>query len=383
MEWDMYEELLYSLPGVGRKTMEKIAEKGKASELFLQMNEDNKKSYLRGRGVGEKVSERICQELRTINPEERYKRLKSSGICFQSVSSKGYPISLLNIPDRPYGIYTLSEGERNLNREEVCLAVVGARICSEYGRYMAGVIGELCAALNICVISGMACGIDGIVQRTAIEHGGTSIAVLGSGVDVCYPRENRKLYDSLIQKGMIVSEYPPGMEARAQNFPPRNRIISGMADALLVVEAKRKSGTFITVNMALEQGRDVYVVPGRLTDPLSAGCNELVRQGAEIVCSLEETLKEIKGAVITKRKIKLDGTDNLALQKVRVRDNPYPAKSLESRLFQELEVVPSSAEMLCEKNAQYSTSNILLTLLKMETDGTVLQKDGQYFICFG
>ncbi|MCR5281782.1 MAG: DNA-protecting protein DprA, partial [Lachnospiraceae bacterium] len=157
------------------------------------------------------------------------------------------------------------------------------------------------AQMGIELISGMAVGIDGIAQRAALEAGGKVTAVLGSGVDVCYPKENRELYETLQQKGRIISEYIPGTEPVAGNFPLRNRIISGLADAVIVVEAKERSGTMITVDMALEQGREVYIIPGRLTDPLSAGCNRLISQGAEIIWNLGETLDMIRSTTLCKQ----------------------------------------------------------------------------------
>lgn len=122
------------------------------------------------------------------------------------------------------------------------------------------------------------------------------MGVLGCGVDICYPRENRELYESLVERGGVCSEYPPGVPPRAVFFPPRNRIISGLVDAVLVIEARVKSGTLITVDMALEQGREVYALPGRATDPLSSGCNRLIRQGAGLVSSPEELLEELLGS---------------------------------------------------------------------------------------
>ena len=149
-----------------------------------------------------------------------------------------------------------------------------------YGREQARRFGRRIGARGISVISGMARGIDGIAQKAALDAGGRSYAVLGCGVDICYPEENRELYERLQQQGGVLSEYPPGMQPIAKLFPPRNRIISGLSDLVLVIEARKRSGTLITVDMALEQGREVYALPGRVSDSLSDGCNRLIRQGA-------------------------------------------------------------------------------------------------------
>lgn len=174
-------------------------------------------------------------------------------------------------------------------------AVIGARFASGYGREQARRFSYRMASRGITIISGMARGIDGIAQTAALDAGGRSCAVLGCGVDICYPEENRPLYDRLLQQGGILSEYPPGTPPEARLFPLRNRIISGLSDAVLVIEARRKSGTLITVDMALEQGRDVFALPGRVSDSLSDGCNRLIRQGAAPATCPEDLLEYFFG----------------------------------------------------------------------------------------
>lgn len=182
------------------------------------------------------------------------------------------------------------------DENEPAVAVIGARECSEYGRYVAEELGQYLGRAGIQVISGMARGIDGISQQAALSAGGTSYGVLGCGVDICYPAQNRRLYEELLEKGGLLSTYAPGTKPLPQHFPPRNRIVSGLSDALIVIEARQKSGTLITVDMALEQGRDVYVVPGRLTDRLSDGCNHLLTQGAGVFLSPESFAEDFCGA---------------------------------------------------------------------------------------
>jgi DNA processing protein len=173
------------------------------------------------------------------------------------------------------------------------VALIGARKCSGYGAAMAKLLGQVLAERGIAVVSGMARGVDGIGQKAACEAGGVTFAVLGCGVDVIYPAENKELYRQILTCGGIISEYIPGTAARPSLFPPRNRIISGLADVVVVVEAGEKSGTMITVDMALEQGREVYALPGRLVDRLSSGCNQLIKHGAGMVLSLEEFADDI------------------------------------------------------------------------------------------
>ena len=214
----------------------------------------------------------------------------AQGIRLINVWEEEYPKRLKEIPDAPYGLFVRGK----LPEEEMLtVAVIGARECSEYGRFVAKQLGSALARHGVTVISGMARGIDGITQATALEAGGTSVGVLGSGVDVCYPAQNKALYEQLIRHGGVISSYPLGTPARPINFPPRNRIVSGLADVVVVIEARVKSGTLITVDMALEQGREVYVVPGRITDRLSDGCNRLIKQGAGVVLSPEEFVEEM------------------------------------------------------------------------------------------
>ncbi len=223
-------------------------------------------------------------------PEAKYREMREEGIELVTISDQDYPERLKNIPDAPYCLFVRGR----LPGEDIpAVAVVGARECSEYGRYVARELGTALGRHGVTVVSGMAKGIDGISQEAALEGGGTSLGVLGSGVDICYPARNRGLYRRLTEGGAVLSTYPLGTPARPQNFPPRNRIVSGLADAVVVIEARVRSGTLITVDMALEQGREVYVVPGRLTDRLSDGCNRLIKQGAEVCLSPESFYEEI------------------------------------------------------------------------------------------
>jgi len=216
---------------------------------------------------------------------------QGNNITFITPFEAMYPEKLRNIPDMPAGLYV--RGNLPVDKG-ITVAVIGARDCSDYGKYVAEGLGNFLGRSGVTVVSGMARGIDGISQWAALEAGGTSVGVLGCGVDICYPAGNRALYDRLLEQGTLLSEYPPGTPPRPMNFPARNRIVSGLADAVVVVEARSKSGTLITVDMALEQGREVFVVPGRVTDRLSDGCNRLIKQGAGILLSPEELLEELR-----------------------------------------------------------------------------------------
>ena len=251
--------------------------------------------------LSEKLSEQYRKKATQMSEISRgydvsgvYERMREKGIFLVTEEEPLFPEQLSQIPDKPYVLYYAGKLPQ---RGKKAVALIGARDCTSYGRYMAEQFGASFAKAGIQVISGMARGIDGIGQSAVLKEGGYSLGVLGCGVDFCYPRENRELYERLLADGGICSEYPPGTEPKAFLFPPRNRIISGLCDAVLVVEAREKSGTLITVDMALEQGRDVYALPGRATDPLSGGCNRLIRQGAGMVTTPELFLEEfLEGA---------------------------------------------------------------------------------------
>ncbi len=199
-----------------------------------------------------------------------------------------YPERLQILPDRPDKIYVL--GELPGNRPSV--AIVGARMCSHYGRIQAHAFGRALAEAGIQVISGMALGIDCYAQEGALDGGGKTFAVLGCGADICYPKSNFSTYTEIQKHGGILSEEEPGTLPLSYNFPKRNRIISALSDIVLVVEAREKSGSLITVDFALEQGKTVFALPGRVGDTLSDGCNHLIAQGAGIACSPQAILQE-------------------------------------------------------------------------------------------
>ncbi len=214
--------------------------------------------------------------------------LKDWGCRFLGREDPEFPDRLLDIYDCPIGIYVLG----NLPPEDQASAgIIGARKCSEYGISAAASLGKKMAEYGIAVVSGMAMGIDSCSQWNALEAGGYSLAVLGSGIDVCYPSSSMPLYERLKVSGGIISEYGPGDPGLPFHFPLRNRLISALSDVILVLEARERSGTMITVDQALEQGKDVLALPGRIHDPLSRGCNRLIAQGAGILTGTEDVLR--------------------------------------------------------------------------------------------
>jgi DNA processing protein len=219
---------------------------------------------------------------------ERY--LQKQGYFFTTIEDEDYPEKLRTIHDPPYGLFYRG---RMPDPSKFCVGIVGARMCSKYGSSIAAQIAAQLAKNEVEVISGMAYGIDAAATKGAIDAGGTAFGVMGCGVDICYPRRNLSLYLEVIEHGGILSEFPPKVAGEAFHFPMRNRIISGLSDVIVVVEAKKKSGSLITADHALDQGKDVYVVPGRITDALSEGTNRLIRQGAGIILNPEDFMEEL------------------------------------------------------------------------------------------
>lgn len=207
------------------------------------------------------------------------------------LNSKYYPEKLKNINGKPRELYCLGNLEL-LNYKSI--AVIGSRNYSNYGKRAAMEFSYNLAKENICIVSGMARGIDSFAHEATLKAKGKTIAVLGSGLDVIYPKENIKLYEDIIKNdGLIISEYPLGTPPRKQNFPARNRIISGLSDGVLVIEARKNSGTNITVDFALEQGKDVFVIPGDIYSKTSDGTNFLIKEGAIPVTSFKDIINSI------------------------------------------------------------------------------------------
>lgn len=218
---------------------------------------------------------------------EEYHSLNQHGVRFVSVLDQEYPERLTYISAKPMGLYV--KGGLPVESQP-SVAIIGARGCSNYGRQIAEYMGAALSNHGIQVISGLAAGIDGAGHRGAIREGNPTYGVLGCGVNICYPKEHYQLYEAMVSCGGILSEFPLNEAPAPRNFPMRNRIISGLSDAVLVVEAKEKSGSLITVEYALEQGKEVFAVPGPVTEALSKGCNRLIQAGAGLVSSPDDIL---------------------------------------------------------------------------------------------
>lgn len=302
------------------------------------------------------VTERMADALLLHRNEEQLNdwiiELEEKDIAFYSYWNPRFPRLLREIADPPLGIYvrgTLPDDDIDT------VAIIGARKCSRYGAAVAYEIAKDLGRTNVVVISGMARGIDSEGHKGILDGGGKTIAVLGCGVDVCYPSENRDLMDRIIENGCVISEFPPGVPAVARNFPRRNRIIAGLSEMVVVVEAGKKSGTLITADLALDYGRDVYVVPGNVTSALSKGTNALIKQGCPIITEGSDILIALGIAYqeVEKVKFKIQTAENISAEEKEVYD------LIETE-------PPISAETLCRKlHKDIQDVQYILSLLEL------------------
>lgn len=288
-------------------------------------------------------------------------KVEAKGIRFITPYEEEYPRRLLGIYGYPMGIFCkgkLPEAERP------AVAVVGARNCTNYGRQLASYMaGELSKA-GIQIVSGLARGIDGAAHQGALEAGGDTYGILGCGIDICYPRENYGLYERLTVQGGILTEFMPGEAPRPWNFPMRNRIISGISDAVLVMEAREKSGSLITANLGLEQGKEIFALPGRVTDPLSAGCNRLICDGAGVLISPDVVLEYFR-------------MQRGKMLRVNEKSENGLAKK-EKMVYSCLDLQPKNLEEIVSLSG-LSVSDCMSALLELEISGYVLQTSHQYY----
>lgn len=327
-----YRYWLCNIPGLGARKISELLRYFGSAESVWKSDELSLRKAMEQASEEHRVFKKtdltqVCNHMAGLDSAiKEYHKMEERGIRFIIPQDSMYPERLKSLYDMPQGLYMAGDIP---GKGRPAVAIVGARNCSHYGEEMAFVLARELCSRGVDIVSGMALGIDGAAHRGALTVIGTkktvkfvnqtvmaetykqknnsaidsdigsasgidfgaTYAVLGCGVDICYPRTNGDIFrqlsrmegDQFCRSGGLISEFPPGTQPAASNFPMRNRIISGLADIVIVVEARFRSGSLITADQALEQGRDVYAIPGRVTDPLSRGCNELIRQGAGII----------------------------------------------------------------------------------------------------
>ena len=292
------------IKNLGVKRKQKLLEIYQTPKKIFELN---KKELLKVKGIGEQIVDNILEKGLIERADKHILYMEKNNIDIISIKDRNYPQNLRNIYDPPISLYV--KGNKNiLNNKGI--AIIGCRDASEYGKKVAKYFGYNLSKNGTNIISGLAKGVDSyshfgnlyvLLEKENLQKNdnslnmnnsnncGKPIAVVGTGLDIVYPKENKKLEEKIIQlDGSIIYEYPLGTKVEKMNFPARNRIISGMSMGVLVVEAKEKSGTLITVDFALEQGRDVFVVPGNINSINSVGTNDLIKQGAKLVTNYKE-----------------------------------------------------------------------------------------------
>ena len=318
-------------------------------------------------GIGQNTARKIHRVIRDFpHAHDKFsaelEALKKLGGNFITLDDEDYPEQLKNIYLPPLILYYLGEFKEE---DKKSLAIVGTRRPSHYGKITAERLASELTENGFVIVSGMARGIDSIAHESCLKQGGRTIAVIGSGLDVIYPPENKELFRLIHSNGMIITEYPLGTKPDAPNFPRRNRIISGLALGTLIVETRVNGGAMHTAAYALDQGREIFAVPGNITSPPSEGCNLLIKKGeAKLVQNVEDILNELPTFVIGKR----------VTEKTEIQTNVFEAKILE---------VLGSEPMHIDKIAEltgFSTSDCLVHLLSLEFKEAIRQLPGKFFV---
>jgi DNA processing protein len=353
--------ILNSIEGVGFVKLRRLKENfGSFAKVILKTEED----LIKIEGIGKTLAGKIRDAFKEFDLKKELKLVKESKVSLVTLDDKDYPENLKEIYDPPYLLYMMGELKE---ADKNALAIVGSRRASYYGLSTAEKFGFSLASRGITIVSGLARGIDTSAHRGAFKSGGRTLAVLGSGLSNLYPKENKKLAEDISKNGAIISEFPMEYPPFKQNFPRRNRVISGLSKGVVVVEAAERSGALITADFALEQGREVFAIPGKVDSFTSGGTHNLIKQGAKLVTSIEDILEELKLDIFSSKEENNNSVSALALE------------DKEKRIFSILTDEPCYIDELMSESALTITelSNILL---KLELKGLIKQLPGKMFV---
>jgi DNA processing protein len=312
-------------------------------------------------GLNQKLTWQLIQKRERTDLDQLVITLRESGIKVFYWDHPNYPERLRLIPQSPFVIYLHGD---LVNDDIWGVAIVGTRRYSDYGRQITEELARMLAGCGITVVSGLARGIDGIAHRAALEAGGRTLAVLGSGIDKIYPPEHEKLAKRIITRGALISDYPLGTPPDGSNFPPRNRIISGLSRIIVVIEAGKKSGALITAGYAAEQGKEVFAVPGKITSPVSKGANLLIKQGAHPLLSVQDVLDQLNMTLVSEQR---------AIQKT------LPSDPREALLFQAVGDEPQHVDDISTL-VHLPIEEVTSTLALMELKGMVRKTFGMKYV---
>ena len=350
---------LNNIEGIGNIKIRRLLEFYGDAENIYKAKENE---LVKIPGLSEKDIFNIFDEQNKKIINSKYDKYNKDKVAFVFPWEADYPDKLNELYDKPQILYYIG---RSPNKNIKSVAIIGARNCSEYGRKMAKEIAYELSRKSVDIISGLAMGIDSEAHEGAVMAGGTTYAVLAGGVNKCYPASNYNLYVDIIRHGGIISEYPPDTNTVPGMFPLRNRIVSGLADVVVVVEAGAKSGSLITVNHALEQNKTVYAVPGRMVDKMSIGCNRLIAEGAGILTSIDVLFEELGIECLEKEK---EEKNNMGLAS--------DEKMLYSLL---LDFIPRSLDSIVE-DTKAPVGVVLTALLGLELKGFIKEISKNFYV---
>ncbi|HEX8985784.1 MAG TPA: DNA-processing protein DprA [Bryobacteraceae bacterium] len=370
---------LKMVPGLGARTAQKLLERFRTPQRVLRAA----RSELEASGVSGSVAQSIASGCSFEDAVVQQEKMRQAGAQLITLTDPRYPERLREIFDPPVTLFLRGRVEL---LESLLLGVVGTRRPTPYGLAVSERLSGDLARAGLSIISGMARGIDTAAHRGALAACGSTVAVLGCGVDVVYPSENRKLAAEIVEKGLLVSEFPMGAPAYPQNFPIRNRIISGASIGVLVVEGAQYSGSSITARLALEQGRDVFAVPGSILSKMSWGPNLLIKQGAKLIQDWNDVVVELapdhRRALTTGAQGRLFGAGEEPSGATSAsKDQDVPSHPVARQVLELLSVeTPMHIDDLMTRAEDVSSSEVIAALFELEMAGAIRQLPGKNFV---
>ncbi|MGA7413596.1 MAG: DNA-processing protein DprA [Bryobacteraceae bacterium] len=369
---------LRMVPGLGAIGTLRILERLRTPEAIFRASP----SELEGAGVSPSLARSIASGVTFEDAVEQQQRMLDAGARMIPYSDPLYPPSLREIFDPPTVLFVKGRVEL---LQRFCLAVVGTRRPTPYGLAATEHLSADLAKAGLVIVSGMARGVDTAAHQAALKAGGDTLAVFGCGVDLSYPTENRRLYETIAEKGLMISEFPMGAPAFPQNFPIRNRIVSGLSEGVLIIEGAQYSGSAITARLATDQGREVFAVPGNITSRMSWGPNLLIKQGAKLVQEWTDVTNELPTQV--RRSLTDHGQQKILLEAI---DAPSPdgeppslepLQQLARKILSRLQVdIPQQLDTLLESFDGASSSELIAALFDLEMNGLIRQLPGKNFV---
>ncbi len=369
------QEALISLnmvSGLGSIKLRRMQEAFGSSHKILSVSKSELKKIA---GIGDKIAEEIIKAKDNPGLKKELDLVKKHKVKIITINDKDYPKNLKEIYDPPIVLYLKGSLEQD---DGLALAIVGSRRASFYGLSIAEKLAGELSGVGLTIISGMARGIDSAAHRGALKAGGRTLAILGSGLSNIYPPENKPLFEKIQTQGAVISEFPMQMEPLAQNFPRRNRIISGLSIGVVVVEAARNSGAIITADCALEQGREVFAVPGKIDSATSWGTNKLIKQGAKLVEDSQDIIEELKPRL--KTLLKEIPAQNKS--KEAKESSKPPSSGLtkeESNIFNLLTANPRHIDEIIDESG-WSAPLVMSALMRLELKHLIKQLPGKLFV---